>query len=436
MKKSFLSYALTIVAILAISFSSCKKTDEVITEEETTVEQDKANIKNSFTQLKSLAQNFRNGSFYHFAEDFVGIGEHDEEDVWYQYVGDGRGDYSWYSGYEYTPGTGNYIRIIDEWGTSYKWVGEGNGDYTFVSEMRYTPGYGDYIKKTDNYTYFGVEVPEFTETLVTELEKVLPYNQIIEERRLNMPQLSGKYTWNQNTKKWTKAAANNTIQILFPSKASISNDCDLEIKNYSDQACDIVGKTVYLPTKLNSSFTKNGEKLAEINVNASFTNYGIPQNASVSVYAKPLKISSSLTQSSSSRYEATVTITDETNSKNSLSINGEATLGNAINSYSDFSDCELHYLKFTITQYNLTINGTLDLKTLNKINHPSATDINSCININVLYKNVKIGTLGIEELGMDKQKFLFIYYKDGTKDNTEIYYSDFLDEIANIFIKK
>jgi len=439
MKKN-LFYLLTVVALLATFFSSCEK---LVDKKKpggkpgsTTVAEDKANIQKSFTQLKNLAQNVRSGSLYSFLEKFIGIGEHDEQDIWYKYVGAGRGDYTWHDDYEFTPGTGCY-ELVNEGGYIwYMWVGAGNGDYTHVYGYKYTPGYGDYKKITETYTYFGLEIPEFTETLVKELSKILPFDQIIDEGRFKMPTFAGKYTWDKNKQKWIKTAANNTIQILFPENASSSNNCDLGVTNYVDKPCNIIDRTIYLPTKLNSYFTKNGEKLLGVDVTASYTNNGIPQNASIEVYAKPISISTTLKQESASRYSANLFISDETNNANSLSVKGEVTLSNSINSYSDFTDCEVNYVKFTITQHNLIIEGTIDLKTINGTYNPTVSDINKCINVSVLYATQKVGTLKVEELGQEKQKYVFIYYKDGTCDNTSIYYEDFVTEIIDLFVKK
>jgi len=429
MKRIHLFYVLAIAALFSVASYSCKPKEDP----PTTVIEDKANIQKSFTQLKNLAQNFRNGSFYRFVEVFVGIGEQEYE--WYDYVGEGRGDYSRFEEYKYTPGTGSYI-YIEEW-DYYEYVGWGNGDYSYVWEWRYTPGTGDYMKEID--TYFGIAVPEFTETLAEKLADILPLDQIIDEGRFKMATFAGKYAWEKSTQKWNKTAANNTIQILFPATATGANDCDLGVTSYTDKKCNIVGHDIYLPTKLSSYFNKSGKKLAGVDLNASFTDNGIPQNVSVNVYAKPLTISSTMKQETASRFVASVSVNDEINKANSISINGEVIFANTINSYSDYEDFDINFMKCNIVQNELTIDGSMDFKPVNgffNIFDASVTEINSCLNVNVLYKNKKVGTLGVEEMGPYKERFVFIYYKDGTKDNTRIYYQDFILEIVDIFVKK
>ncbi|MDR2814902.1 MAG: hypothetical protein LBB79_09680, partial [Prevotellaceae bacterium] len=200
-----------------------------------------------------------------------------------------------------------------------------------------------------------------------------------------------------------------------------------------DKACDIEGKTTYLPTKASAYFSKDGAKLASADVTADYTNYGIPKKANASIYAKPIKVEASLEQKSESKYSAAVSITDETSGDNNLSVACEAALSNGIDSYTDFDDCKVNSLKFTVTQSAMTITGTVDLQTLNKINRPSTTDINSSINFEVSYHNQKIGTLKVNDVGGDQ--YLFIYYKDDTEENTSIYYDSFVNDIENILKK-
>jgi hypothetical protein len=202
---------------------------------------------------------------------------------------------------------------------------------------------------------------------------------------------------------------------------------------YTDKACDIEGETTYLPTKASAYLKKDGKKLASIDVTADYTNYGIPKTATADIYAQPVKIQATLTQESASKFSAQLTITDETQSDNNLSVSAEATLSNAINNYTDFDDCEFNNLKFTVDQASLSIQGSVDLKTLNKIEDPSAIDINLCLDAAVFYNGAKTGTLTVVDLGEDR--YLYIVYKDGTKENTNVYYDSFITNVENMFKK-
>ena len=67
------------------------------------------------------------------------------------------------------------------------------------------------------------------------------------------------------------------------------------------------------------------------------------------------------------------------------------------------------------------------------INNPSTEDINKSINFEVSYNNQKTGTLQVEDVG--REQYLFIYYKDGTKENTSMYYDIFVTDVEQLFKK-
>lgn len=364
----------------------------------TTVAEDKENIQASFDRTKNLLQSFRDGALYHFADEFIDYRERYVTDYWYNYVGDGNGDYSFnYDMYEYV----------------------------------YTPGTGSYERRS--YGYYDDAISEFVTLLGEKLEDVVNFNNIEKEKRFNFASFAGRYTWDNSSKQWNKTSHNSIIALFPSSETQSANNCEAGITAYTDKACDIEGKTTYLPTKVNAYFSKDGAKLASVDITADYTNYGIPKKATADIYAKPININASLTQETASKYKASVSITDETDSNNNLSVTCEAALSNSVDSYTDLDDCEINNLRFTVTQSAMVINGTVDLKTLNNISRPSVTDINSCFNLEVNYNNQKIGTLKVEEVG--NERYLFIYYKDNTKENTSIYYDSFVNDIEHIFKK-
>jgi hypothetical protein len=248
-----------------------------------------------------------------------------------------------------------------------------------------------------------------------------------------MATFAGNYTWNAGRQRWDKTSRND-ILVQFPSKEGGSQNCEFGITQYTDQKCDIEGTEIYLPTKISAYFNKDGVKISGVEAEADYTNYGIPKMASISVYAKPVTLATTLRQDTDSRYSATLSISDETDNKNSLSFSGEAAISKAINNYSSFSDLEINNLRFILNQFDLKIEGSIDFKTLNGIRNPSVTDINACINLEVFWKNKKTGTLRVEEVG--RTRYLFIVYKDGTRENTSLYYDSFIVDIENIFMKK
>jgi hypothetical protein len=402
MKKLFMWGVSTLFALTILVNCNTNKDEESYGP--TTVAEDKENIQASFDRVKNLLQHFRDGSLYSFADEFI-------DWHYYIYVGNGNGDYSYnyYSDkFEYTPGRGDFDRKSDLYGYY-------DRDYYYY------------------YGYYDDAISEFVTLLGEKLEDVVNFNTIEKDKRFTFSKFTGEYTWDNNNKRWNRASHNSIIAHFPSSENQSANNCEAGITAYEDKACNIEGKTTYLPTKVNAYFLKGGIKLASVDITANYTNYGIPKEATAAIYAKPIDINASLTQESASKYKASLSIIDETDNNNNLSITCEAALSNNIDSYTDLDDCKINNLRFTVTQSAIVINGTVDLKTLNDINHPSATDINKCINLEVNYNNQKIGTLKVEEVG--NEQYLYIFYKDGTNENTSIYYDSFVKDVEHIFKK-
>jgi hypothetical protein len=401
-----------VFVLLSFLTVGCKD-DDNSKDEPTTVEEDKANIQASFDRTKNLIENFKRGSFFQFADQFIDYQEKYVEEYYYYRVS---GEYVFNENtgeYEFTPYYyGNY---------SYN---ESTGEY------EHTPGVGLYEQYS--YGYYDDVISEFVELMGEKLEDVVDIDRIGNENRFNFAAFTGRYVWNNSGSRWDKTD-NNAIIALFPSSENKgSNDCEAAITAYEDKRCDIEGSNIYLPTKANIYFKKDGEKLFSADVSANFSDYGIPKQVTANVYAKPLSFDVSLTQESASKFKADVSIADETKSENNLIISCEATLSNGLTQYSDFDDMELNVLKFSLIQHELSIVGTVDFKTLGNLSK-TAKNINECTNFEVFYKTQKTGTLTVVDL--DDNQYLYIVYKDGTKENTSIYYDAFIEDIEAIFEK-
>jgi hypothetical protein len=362
----------------------------------TTVEQDKANIRASFDRLKSLIENFKNGSFYQFADKFIDYRKVEKQDYYYNHVGDGNGNYS--VDYE----TGEFI---------------------------YTPGEGDY-EKTSSFYYSGA-VSEFVQLLGEKLADVIEFDDIEDNRRFNLSSFAGKYEWNKSSESWTESP-NNAIIVLFPSdKNRATNDCEAAFNSYEDKKCNIEGNDIYLPVKADISFKQNNKLLFSAKIEADFTNYGVPKSVTSGIYVAPLQFNLALKQEDPKKFSAKVGVEDETTAENNLEIKSEVALSSDLTQYSDIDDMEVTVLKLEIKQHKLAITGTVDIKTLSNLEN-TAANINKHIDFKVSYNNRKIGSLKVVE-EKDGNQYLYIVYNDGTQENTSIYYDKFIEDIKDIF---
>jgi hypothetical protein len=403
-------FMFVVIVLLSFLLVGCDKDTNEADETPTTVEEDKANIKASFDRTKKLIENFKKGSFYQFADQFLDYQEKYVENEYYYWVG---------YDYVYNENTGEYEYI------------QRYGDYSYnenTGEYEYTPGVGEYER--NSYGYYDDVISEFVELMGEKLEDVVDFDKIGDDSRFNFSAFAGKYVWNNSNTRWDKTT-DNAIIAQFPSSENKgSNDCEAAITSYEDQSYNIEGDNVFLPTKANIYLKKDGDKLFSADVSASFSDYGIPKQITANIYAKPLAFDVSLAQESPSTFKADVSIADETEAENNLTINCEAILSNGLTQYSDLDDMELNVLKFSLIQHELSIVGTVDLKTLSDLNK-TAKNINECTNFEVFYKSKKIGTLTVVDL--DDNQYLYIVYKDGTQENTSIYYDRFIKDIETIF---
>jgi hypothetical protein len=273
---------------------------------------------------------------------------------------------------------------------------------------------------------------EFVEMLGKKFEDVVDFDKITEDNRFNFAALAGKYVWNSNSNSWNKSA-NDFFLALFPSSANIeSNDCETTITTYSDKLCAIEGNSVYLPASAIIYFKKDNEQLFSTHFLASYSDYGIPEQLTANIYARPLTFIVSFTQENASKLKLDVNIIDEMELKNDLTISCEASLANGVTHYSFFENTELNELKFSIIQHEISIVGTVDVKTLGNLNQ-TGENINKYATFEVFHKTQKTGTLTAVDL--DGNLYFYIVYKDGTKENISLYFYTLIEDIKKIFTK-
>jgi hypothetical protein len=436
----------------------------------TTLEEDKANIQASIDRINDMFDNARNSVLFNLSYE-------EKEDWWYRYdryggdytyesggyvnVGSGKGDYEMktYYSYDYAGagyGSYNYNNSTGE----YVYAGAGKGSYNRGSAYQYYDyvGYenGSYAWEEGKYVYVGSGKGEYTreyegtywaesefinflgEQLSKKFDKQfdIEYNTR-ESNRFNFSLYKGKYTWNYAAQQWNKTAGASFLAQFPEVKTSSTNNCELALTDYTDKSCSIEGETTYLPTKVKGYFSKDNAKLIDIDFVADYNNYGIPKSASITAYAKPFTMKGSFTQETSSRFSASVSITDENKAVNNLSIEAKVIMSRSISNYDDLDDAfdgdnGINSVTFTITQEKLAFVGSIDLKTIRQhdFDDMTAAEINDCGSIKVQYNGKNVADLKVREVSGDK--LLYIYYKDGTSENTEIYYDQLVAHLEDV----
>ena len=99
--------------------------------------------------------------------------------------------------------------------------------------------------------------------------------------------------------------------------------------------------------------------------------------------------------------------------------------------YANFdADNDLSYAEGSFSHGNMMIKFSGDIGTLSQLDDPTPTQVNQLLSAEVFMYGVKIGDLDYREYQDEVE--IFIIYKDGSSENTSVYYDDLLDRLEMI----
>jgi|GEM_PF-2865924 len=287
--------------------------------------------------------------------------------------------------------------------------------------------------------FYGIKNDEATnqdwvDNIGDELGSVIDGEELFSDGRFNYSQLCNKYSWNINSETWSKTA-NATPLVLFPgSKSSTTNNCEFGFTAYKDKSVEINGDNDYLPTTAKLYLNKNNSKILSLDLEASYNTYGIPTTANVELFVSPATLKLSTSRITDSKYTLSLSLQNNENKNNSFSLSTDVVFSKEINSYEDVNGLKVNSINLTATQGELKISGSADIKSLLEIDENAgvtANDLNKYISATVYYKNSLTGTLKMKKV--DGEFYVFIVYKDGSEENTSVYYKDFISDLESIF---
>lgn len=266
------------------------------------------------------------------------------------------------------------------------------------------------------------------------LGDVIDNKNVFADGRFGFSALVGKYTWNGNSAPWTKTTSSTFVAQFPSSKTSTKNNCELGITKYTDQSVTINGNAIYLPTAADVYLKKDNMQIASLAIAAAYTPSGLPAKASVQLYLKPATTSVLATRKADNKYGFAFSIVNENNKANGFLVEGDVTFATNVSNYTELSNATVDFVQLTILQGKLAVSGTVDVKAITALQESGTatlSDLNKQINLAVLYNNQNIGQLKIEAVG--NTPAVFIVYKDGTQENTSIYYNSFVSNLKSIY---
>jgi hypothetical protein len=237
----------------------------------------------------------------------------------------------------------------------------------------------------------------------------------------------GVFTWNGGSGTFSKTSSPG-IYVNFPSEpAQTNNNVNIKFTNYLDGLYQANSKNIYLPTAVNASVLKDNTEIANVAYTGTFStgDFPSPVNVVCTVFLKPHNYKVSVSRINSTKFSVHAELGGDCSSV----VDATVSFNNGDYNNFDIED-DLDKVEVTYAKGDFSIKGTWDAKTYYLLTSPTTPDLNNSFHFTINRSGNKIGDLQFKDVGGDKN--LFIYYKDGTSENTSVYYDPFLDSFKSI----
>lgn len=254
------------------------------------------------------------------------------------------------------------------------------------------------------------------------------------------PKFKGKYTWNVADKKWERGES-TIVELYFPSKKDgTSNNVKFIVDSYEDTPINHESEKINFPTKGHVYAEIDNEKVFELSFkNIRFdvkTNFSMPLNGEVILYTKPFTHNINFKRVTPLNFDLTYTLKSEASCE--YAMNYQIVLNNS--DYGNFSKLkkDVKLVKGYFAHNALKFNYTADISKFNNLNKEledlSDADVNSLFNAELSYNNLKISDVTFDSsIDDDNKIYLYLTFKDGSKESLSKYVGDFREKIKEIF---
>lgn len=273
---------------------------------------------------------------------------------------------------------------------------------------------------------------DWVENLTSGLTEVAPS---IEESRFDIDLFEGTYTYNHNDGTWTRTEdQSGKVVIEFPSSPSkTSNNSTITIGNYSDREVTISESSIYLPVTVDLSLVVDDEEVIAVNLDnvtyASNAGFQIPVEIDLFVFINPYSLSVKVDRSSSTQYSLDLDFSDESDFC-STGIHVDAEF--ATDDFENITQQDILGLTFSLYSNDLTIQSLGGIAEVLQITDPTVSQINAFVDMEILYRDLKIADLVVEE-GEAEEIIVVLKFKDESTDDSANYYEDFITELEDLF---
>ena len=274
---------------------------------------------------------------------------------------------------------------------------------------------------------------EWIDDLGQELGEVLDLQQVEDNQRFDISFYAGTYTYNHPDGRWSKANdQNNRLVFEFPSSPQeTSNNAVMVIENYSDTRVQIESETYYLPNTVNVNVTVDGSEIFRLTLNdvdyASNNDFEIPVAVDLEIFMNPFTLTIGLDRTTTTDFVLDIDFTDGADC--SWGIDVELQLDT--DDFENLSLDDVARMTVAVRINDLTVRSLSGIAELIQADDPSENEINTLLDLEVLFDDVKIGDLEID----DNNDTVIIFYKDGSWEDSAVYYEDFLDGLEALLVE-
>jgi len=251
---------------------------------------------------------------------------------------------------------------------------------------------------------------EWNLELSDKFENVFDFAHIDENGRFNLVHHAGWYMFNHATDSWIKNPVNNnTVTVQFPTSPDLSaNNSMIVIDEYVDQAIVMDGEEVFAPQKIHAFMNVEGEKIFELNLNNVTYNdnasFQIPVEVDASLFMDPMTLDLDVVRTSSTEFTGMFAFNDGSACRMSI----EADVELADDDLENLTEESIEKVHAKIRLGDMTIQSLAGLADLLAMEEPTQSEINTLLDLDVLFQDIKIADLEYDEV---EDNFV-IHYKD------------------------
>ncbi len=267
----------------------------------------------------------------------------------------------------------------------------------------------------------------WADSISTALENVMGTLELDPNNsKFDYPSYWGTYTYNRTTKTFSKVAATG-IFINIPSEpAQLTNNVVIKLTEYTDGLYQANAKDIYLPKTAKGSVTKDNVLIADMDFTATYSSgsFPAPINMSYRILLAPHNYQFNVQRVTTTQFNFSSTIFSGGGC--GMSINATVTFNN--DDYNNLViEDDLKTVKAEYQSGDFIVKSNFDAVTYYALSNPTTANLNASLTNEVYNQANKIGDLKFKDEAGERK--LFIYYRDGSSENTSVYYDPFLTNL-------